>query len=257
MPTVNSAGRQAGEVGVERGDRRVAALLGADARQVLLAEPVDDRTREDEVAVAPRARAGRAREVEGAEDEVRRREARRAAGRAQAQQRQRREVPARRLAADREAVRGAELRRAAVEQPQGGVLAVVGPRRVGMLGREAVLDARGDQACRVGELHEAHVLLVGGAQRPAAAVDVQEGAGDLPVARRDDPQAHRAVAPVDLDPAGVVGVFRLGEDAAPLRAGLAHGADRHLPRHRQRPRALLEVGVEGAGLVRGGGGHAQ
>jgi hypothetical protein len=97
------------------------------------------------------------------------------------EERRRAQVRAGRLAADGQRRRRSDLTRAALEQPERRVLAVVERRRVRMLGREAVLDADRAQAGRLRERLEARVLLVAPADRPTTAVDVQVDAGGLAV----------------------------------------------------------------------------
>jgi hypothetical protein len=59
-----------------------------------------------------------------------------------------------------------------LEQPARRVLAIVGAGGERVLGREAIVDADGDEAGRGGQGGEVGVLQVGGAEHPAAAVHV-------------------------------------------------------------------------------------
>ena len=72
-----------------------------------------------------------------------------------------------------EASRQRKLAPAVLEQPARRVLTVVGPRRIGMLRGEAVVDADRAQPGGLRQGPERRILEVGGAERPAPAVQVQ------------------------------------------------------------------------------------
>ena len=121
-----------------------------------------------------------------------------------------------RVAADREVTGVVEGLLARVsKQPQRCGLAVIRGRRIGVLGREPVLDADNRQACLPSEPFQAEVLHVAAAEGPATAVNMEEGAPRRRV-RPDDPQRNRRGAPVDLDRAGFVEEHRSGIDEAAL-----------------------------------------
>src|SRR5262249_45549920 len=142
---------------------------------------------------APEVAARRAGEVERSEREVRRGERRADVDLvpvAETQESDDREMGAGRLAAER------ETPREAVEEPECRVLAVVGRGGGRGLGGEPVVAADHRQAGRVGGRLERRILEIGGADRPAAAVEMQVGAArrslrldeadrDLPAAARD------------------------------------------------------------------------
>ena len=252
-------GRHVVQLGVERRDVRVAARLLAQARQEHVAEVVQGRRGEDEIALAPQALAGRHRQVEAAVDEIRRGEG--AGDRvavAQAQEGDGAEVPARRVAADRRHGREAKRLEAVAQEPQRRVLAVVARRRIGVLGRQAVVDAHRAQAGGVGQLDEQRVLEIGRAQRPPAAVDVQVGAHGR-LLGGDHPQPQPAGAALDRDVPRAVGQEgRRREDAAALPALPARDLDGHLVRRWVGGELALELCVERPRLgehVIGHGGH--
>ena len=64
------------------------------------------------------------------------------------------------------------------DEPQRGRLAVVWSSRVGIFGGQAVIHADDRQPSGPGQLFEHDVALIGCAERPAAAVDVQVHAVD-------------------------------------------------------------------------------
>src|SRR5262249_1683102 len=100
---------------------------------------------------------------------------------------------ARALAADGEGI-AAELIEV-LAHPQRRGFAVVRAGGIGMLWREAVLDADGRQPRAVRKLLQQGVLLISSSEHPAAAVDVQVRA---PRARwRDSAQSDSACRPVD------------------------------------------------------------
>ena len=90
-----------------------------------------------------------------------------------------------RFAADRQCV-GAELGFRMARQPHRGRFAIVRTRRVGVLWRQPVFHADHRQAGVVGDPLQHRVLHVGGAEHPAAAVDVQIDAARM--VRGDDTQ---------------------------------------------------------------------
>ena len=90
-----------------------------------------------------------------------------------------------------------------------------------MLRREAVVDARDGEAGLLGEEREAHILEIGCAERPAAAVQMQVDAARL--VRREHAHAHA----VGVEPARLGEEHRRREDAAPLVARAPRRLDRN------------------------------
>ncbi len=232
---------------------RIAPRLRVEAGQEAIHEEAHDGAGEDEVAVAPAAAARGHREVVGAEDEVGGAEgARDAVPVAEAEQREDGEVGAGGLAADREPAGGVERGGAAVHEPAGRVLAVVGAGREGVLGRETVIDADGDEARGLDQRPEGSVLHVGGAERPPAAVDVEVDALRVALGG-DDAEAEVAGAAGDGPIARLGEVHRRREDAAALAADAARDLGRDGVHGGLGGEEALDLGVEGARLFERGG----
>src|SRR5579884_3369045 len=117
------------------------------------------------------------------------------------------------VAADREPRGGPKRLGSPFEQPYSGLLAVVGPGGIWILGREPKIDAYRAEAGRGGELGERGVLEVGGADRPATAVQVQEDANRR-LLRIDHPQPDRPRPAGDLEISGLRQEDRRGRERA-------------------------------------------
>ena len=228
--------RQVPEIAVEGRDVRRAPFGVGHAGQIAVGEPVHLGARENELAIAPQMTARRPGQVERAEDEIR-------GGErvthvhpvpvAQAQQRDDRELRPRRLAADR------PVAGIALEQPERGVLAVVGASRIRILRSQAVVDADHREARRVGGGLEPGILEVGCTEHPAAAMEMQIHAVRLAL-RLDDPQPDVTGTAGDVLPARLGQEHRRREDVATL----APLASRHRGRHREDGRQGGEQALE-------------
>ena len=232
--------RQPGEIGVERRDVGIAAARAVGHEEV--GEPLDDRRREHEVALAPAPLAGRHREVVGAVDEVRAGERPQPVAVAQAQQRQHREVRARRLAADPQACRSelgggvaARARAPRLRSRRGrrgrGARARAGSRRSPPRGRSG---ARAPSCARpIASPRRASSRRRAGAGRRRARRPERARAGG---ARRPGPRMPRSRAAAT--------VCDRAEDAAPLVARLADRRGRKRRHRRRRGDRGLELAVE-------------
>ena len=140
---------------------------------------------------------------------------------AQPQERHGREVRTGRVAANGQRAPSAGCRPPLLpREPQRSGLAVVGPCRVGILRRQAIAHADDRKASLAGEPVQPRVLHVVLAQRPSAAVYVQERPSGL-LFGRDDAQGDGAAGPLDLERARLREEHRRGKDAAALAARLA------------------------------------
>src|ERR1700730_8952027 len=102
-----------------------------------------------------------------------------------------------RFTADGEPGRSVQQRWSVLEEMEHGVLAVVRPGRIWVLGGEPVIDARGGEAGLVGELLQGHVLHVVPAQGPASTVNVEVDTGRSSV-RADETHFDRTAPARDL-----------------------------------------------------------
>src|SRR2546427_9539375 len=94
---------------------------------------------------------------------------------------------------------GAELLSAVFDEPERRGFAVVGPRRVWMLGGETIFDAHAGDSRVVHNSLEQRILLIRPAEHPPAAMNV-EIHSPRPLGR-DDPQTDRPALTGNFDPA--------------------------------------------------------
>ena len=239
--------RHSAQIGVERRDVGGAPILVVRQKRVVEFRHVPSAKNEPFVAKRPLAR--RHREVVRAVDQVGRPEPRVRVSVAHAQERHRGQMSAGRLAADGQHV-SVELLAAVLDDPERRRLAVVGRRRVRMLGGETIFDADAGQARVVHDLLEQGILLIRPPKYPSAAVDVQI---DAPRSLgRDDVQANRPAVPGNFNPAGARGLRLQGERPFAACAGIAHRLRASDPPVRHRGQQLDHFAVEGQRLRRDG-----
>ena len=176
----------------------------------------DDRRRvEHQFLVAPAPRTRRHAHVVAAVVQDRGGKRRELVPVAQPQQRHDREMRARGLAADREA-RRAEALGAFAHEPQRRRFAIVRTGRIRMLRRKPVVERYAGEPAIVGEALQHRVELIVGADRPAAAVDMEKHAARG--FRRDHAQLELAARSVDADRLGARRFRRQRKCAEPLEA---------------------------------------
>ena len=242
-------GRQALQIRIERRDGRVAPVeIGAAE---IVREDLDAGSVQNERLVAPIGRTWGQAYIVAAGEEVGAPEGIEAVPVAQAQQGQGREMGAGRLAADEQA-RGAEAAFRLTDQPEGRRLAIVGTCRERMLGGKPVLHRHHRQSAPLRQPVEPGILLVGGADGPAAAMDVEIGA---PWVRSgNDPQRKRPARAIDGDDIGPAAQGHEREGSKALAPVLADQGGRGLPVVAE-PRELgHDVGILGVNLLADGGG---
>ena len=120
----------------------------------------------------------------------------------------------------------------------------------GCFRREAVLDADGAEAGGLGDRLQTEVLLVGRADHPAAAVEVEIRALRL-ARRRDHAKAECAAARRNLEPVRVRQELRRGQHACPVLALRAQLGGRNGLARRLRRLERLDLKVQRTRLVDG------
>src|SRR5712692_4989085 len=204
--------RHFAKTSVERRYVGVPALLKAGAGEEVVAEPMDDRQRKNQVAVAPQDLARRAIQIVRAVNKV-------GGGDsildpvpvAQPQKRHHGQMRSRRLTADGKPSRSIEQRISVLEEMEHGVLTVVRAGGVRVLRGEPVADARGAEAGLVGEQLQPGVLHVMRTEGPASAVDVEVDTRRCLVGT-DDSHFDRTAAARDLDVSRVLQEYGRRED---------------------------------------------